>query len=253
TTWTALKERRPKEHPVSGTESDQPRLGRQRRQLVCLLVVGYLLDPALVALTARERRGQESLHDRRGLRQGVHPSPDPHHVRVVVLPYQSGGLHAPRQGGPHSGHLVRRDLLTVTRASDHHPEAAGVGDHPVSNRQAEDRAVIVRIAVRRSDVDNRVPQGRQPGSEVGLQLVTGVIAAEIDTHDWQSVRFATPPVHRAANTRPARALGVNHVLLRGIFKRARFTCTKSSTLTGAISTASWARPASTSSHSQEAG
>jgi membrane-associated phospholipid phosphatase len=55
----------------------------------------------------------------------------------------------------------------------------------------------------------------------------------------------------SASTNPARAFGMNQVLLRGIFSRARLTDTKSETETGATKTAAAAAPASTSAASHD--
>lgn len=55
----------------------------------------------------------------------------------------------------------------------------------------------------------------------------------------------------SAKTSPARAFGMNHVLLRGIFSRDKLTATKSSTETGETKTAAAAAPASTSAASHD--
>lgn len=55
----------------------------------------------------------------------------------------------------------------------------------------------------------------------------------------------------SANTRPARAFGMNQVLFLGIFSRARFTDTKSSTETGDTRIAATAEPVSTSAASHD--
>src|SRR4051812_15144854 len=77
---------------------------------------------------------------------------DRHDVRVVVLAGELRGLDVPGQGGPHAGDLVGGDLLAVARAADHHAEGGGVGDHPGARMETEDRVVVVRVVLRRSDV-----------------------------------------------------------------------------------------------------
>ena len=59
------------------------------------------------------------------LLDGVHAAADAHHLSVVVLAGQRGGLDAPGQCTAHPGNLVRGDLLAVARAADHDAEAPG--------------------------------------------------------------------------------------------------------------------------------
>src|SRR5690606_41311787 len=114
--------------------------------------------------------------------------------------------------------------------------------------QAVRRVVVVRVVAVRADVPHVVSERGQLRDQLHLQLVTGMVTSQVDTH-VRSVAGQSS----SASTNPARAFGTNQVLLRGIFCRARLTATKSSTLTGAISTASCARPRSTCSCSHATG
>src|SRR3954451_420764 len=97
----------------SGIGSETRRGLWQRRQVAGGLVVGQHPDPSYVTLLAGERGAEEELDEPRHLLDRVHPPAHGDHVGVVVLPGQARGLLAPRQGRPHSRHLVGRDLLAV--------------------------------------------------------------------------------------------------------------------------------------------
>src|SRR5699024_2249238 len=90
------------------------------------LVEADEVDPALVALLARERLGEEQVDQRLELLLGVLAGADGDDVGIVVLAGQAGRVLVPDQGGAHPGDLVRRDLLAVAGAADHDAERAGV-------------------------------------------------------------------------------------------------------------------------------
>src|SRR5690606_37790638 len=97
---------------------------RARRWTVCpsgtrRLVVGELVDAALVPRVAAEGLGHERLDERRRLLQRVHAAADGDDVRVVVLAAELRGLDRPGQDGADAGDLVRGDLLPVARPADH--------------------------------------------------------------------------------------------------------------------------------------
>ena len=80
-----------------------------------------------VPVVAGERGAEERFDDRGRLVQGVLSGADRHHVGVVVLAGELGGLDVPGQRRPDAGDLVGGDLLAVAGAADHHPQAARVG------------------------------------------------------------------------------------------------------------------------------
>src|SRR5437870_5548931 len=106
-------------HPVPCWRSEEHTSELQSRgHLVCRLLLlappsSTLLpyttlfrSPPLVPLLVRRRRGQELVHDRGGLFDGVHPRADADQLGVVVLTGELGDLRLPRQCGPRTRYLV---------------------------------------------------------------------------------------------------------------------------------------------------
>src|SRR5258705_8661925 len=91
-------------------------LGQCRRD-AGLLELGNDVDAALVAFFVRPLRGEERVHDREGLLEGVHATAEPDQLSVVVLAGQLRSLYVPRQVTSRTLHLVRGDLLTVAAAA----------------------------------------------------------------------------------------------------------------------------------------
>src|SRR5436309_15412191 len=89
------------------------------REAAGALVLADLGDPPGVPGVTGEPGTEERLDQRRRLLQGVLPGADGYHVRVVVQPGQARGVGVPHERGADPDDLVRGDLLTVARATDH--------------------------------------------------------------------------------------------------------------------------------------
>src|SRR6188472_695863 len=165
--------------------------GRQRRQLAGAFVVDQHADPAGVPLLLAEGRGQEHLHEARHLLDGVHPPADRDHLRVVVLAREDGRLLGPDERAADAGHLVGGHLLAVAGAADDHPQAAGLGGHGPGRPEAEDGIVVERVVDEGTVVHGLVAVLGQPGRQVGLEVETGVVAAQVHAHP-RSVGSAAP-------------------------------------------------------------
>lgn len=155
------------------------------------------MDPPDVALPSRKGCGQERLDNLRCFSGAVHPGADPDDLSIIVLPGELSCLGAPRQRGPAPPYFVRRDLLPVSRSSDHHSQTAGIGDHPARGFDAERGVIIVGIEHLWTDVDHLVPEAGQVLDQKRLKLETSVVATEIDTHGVQQCHtmrlVRTPP------------------------------------------------------------
>jgi hypothetical protein len=118
----------------------------------------------------------------------MHPSADANHVRVIVLPRQPRGLLVPPKCRARSLDLVRRDLLTVSRAADHHPEAPAVSDDASGRAQAVRRVVVVGVVRSWADVDHLVADLVQRSDQNALQLIPGMVGSDVDAHATECVR-----------------------------------------------------------------
>src|SRR5699024_686126 len=146
------------------------------------LVQADEVDPALVALLARERLGEEQVDQRLELLLGVLARADGDDVGVVVLTGQAGRVLVPHQGGPHAGDLVRRDLLAVAGAADHDAERAGVRDHGLADVRAERRIVVQGVVLVGAVVGDLVPLLLQDRHQAVLELEAGVVGADVHAH-----------------------------------------------------------------------
>ena len=168
---------------TSGRPGGRTRVGLER---AVRFERGDLRDPASVALLAGERCRDEPVDERRRLLERVLARADRDHVGVVVFTRELRGRDAPHQRRTHAAHLVRRDLLAVARAAEHHPERldAGilVGDDGLRRTDAEGRVVIEWLVVERAVVDDIVPLPRQVVLQLGGELEAGVIGRDVDAH-----------------------------------------------------------------------
>ena len=112
----------------------------------------------------------------------VHPAADGHHVGVVVLAAERGGLLAPGERGAHALDLVRGDLLAVAGAADDDAEAVRVRGRPLGGTEAERRVVVLGVVDVGTAVDGLVAVGREPLDEVVLQFEAGMVGAEVHAH-----------------------------------------------------------------------
>ncbi len=136
-------------------------------------------------------RGEERVDDREHLFFGVHAPTDADHLRVVVLARQFRRLDAPPQRAPHTGHLVRGDLLAVARSTEHDAEAVRIGDCLLRRGDAERRVVVVGVVGVRPAVDGLVPVGREVLDDPLLELEARMVGSQVDAHGGHTGRAHT--------------------------------------------------------------
>src|SRR4249919_650114 len=168
---------------MRGSESG----GRRKvRKYAGLLVRSEHGDPSRVSFFAAVGRRHEDLDEARGLVLGVHARANRDDVRVIVLPGELCDLLTPGQGGPDSCDLVRCNRFAVARSANDDAQAVRVGADPGGRAQDIRRIVIVAVVLVRTAVDRLVAGRLKPADEVGLQLESGVVGTDVDTHGRQS-------------------------------------------------------------------
>lgn len=149
----------------------------------CRLVLGQHRYPTPVPLVLRERRGEKEVDEAQGIGLGMVSGPDADDVRVIVFAGQSRRFVAPDERGPHATHLVRGDLFTVARPTDHDAEAGRLGGGAGGGGDARRRVVIQGIQGVRATVDRFVASGVQMLDQPSLELEARVITTQEHPHD----------------------------------------------------------------------
>ena len=174
----------------------------------------------------RERRGQERLHDRGRLVQRVLPGADarPRWRRCARGP---AGRSPRSRPAPRArpGTLLAAICSPLPEPPITTPRLPGSATTRAPACRQYGRVVVLGVVGGGAHVDHLVPGAARSPTRCCFSSKPAWSDAEVDAHGsaYRSRQLGT----RSASTRPPRAFGVNQVLLRGIFCRARFTATKS--------------------------
>lgn len=168
------------------------------------LVLGHLVDAALVALIAAEGRRDKRIDDCSRVLLRVHAGTDGDDLRVVVLARKLSGLDAPRESGANPGHPVGGQLLSIAGAADDNAERASVGPDCLGRGNAERGVVVQGVVLVSTVVRHLVTIRAQVSNKMLLELKASVVGRNMNPHT--AIVPATPGAN-AAQMQANRTLG----------------------------------------------
>ncbi len=168
------------------------------------LVLGHLVDAALVTLVAAEGRCDKCVNNRRCDLCSVHAGAHGDHLCVVVLARELSCFDAPGESRTNSGHPVGGELLTVARAADDNAKRVGVIPNRLGCGNAKCGVVIQGVVLVSAMIRHLVTIRAQVSNKVLLELKASVVRRNMNPHT--AIVPATPGA-KGAQLHAKRTLG----------------------------------------------